>query len=154
MHRFLRPFVALVAALAVGAVIPVVQAPTASAEIYRELGKLCGGSRAIRCGWVNLDSTNNLVRAYGAVWDNTGTGAYVGINVCVAYQNADGSATVVLETCNQVPELGTAVNYHSDTYSCRNGRQYRAYVYWTWNPPGPERETGIFNSAWVSPNVC
>jgi hypothetical protein len=154
VRKSFRLLVALVVALAVGAILPVVHAPTASAEIYRDLGKVCVGTRAIRCAWLHLDSTNNRVRAYGAVWDNTGGSANVGINVCMAYQNADGSATVVLHTCNSVPEIGPAISYHSDTYPCYDGRQYRAHVFWTWDPPGPEHEDGILRSNWVKPNVC
>lgn len=150
MNRLSRILGTAVAALAVAASTLVVLAPSASAEIHRYQGIRCQeGPNATRCAWVNLDSTNNLVRAYGNVADKPG-GADVDVyaRACLQYFDlVDGSTQT--GWCAEARAVDKATASGS-VYYCRNSRMYRAVVHWRW---GGEPEYS-FVSDWVKPNVC
>jgi hypothetical protein len=44
-------------------------APAAQAEIIK-VGERCTGIAAYRCGWMHVDTTNNLVRGYASILTN------------------------------------------------------------------------------------
>jgi hypothetical protein len=59
----------------------------ASASVVT-LGKVCGGVRAVRCAWVNHDTTNNRVRGYGSVRDTTSGADAVRVSVTLLRWNS------------------------------------------------------------------
>jgi len=145
-------FLAPLATLAAVVSMIVLPAPAASAAIYQFQGIACAGSKLIRCGWVNLDSTNNRVRAYARASDTTAGTVTVDVHACLQRLNPGGAAE--MRNCGEYisdPEVAVAI---TDTEGCSNGREYRAYVFWVWDPPGAAVERGQWWSNWVRPNVC
>lgn len=131
----------------------VLHAPPASAAIYEYQGWFCNGTKLVRCGWVNLDSTNNQVRAYGRAWDTTSARVIVDLHVCLQWRTGPG-APAEMGDCGEYISDPEVTNAWNDTTRCYNSRQYRAYVFWVWDPPGAAVERGQHHSSWVAPNVC
>jgi hypothetical protein len=150
VNKLVRMLGTPVVALAIAASTLVVLAPSATAEVIRNQGVVCQeGSNATRCGWVNLDATNNLVRAYGNVADKPGgANADVWLRTCLQYFDlVDGSTQT--GWCAEARGADKA-EARTSTYFCRNSRMYRAVVDWRWgNEPQYK-----FVSNWVKPNVC
>ncbi|WP_129337017.1 hypothetical protein [Cellulomonas endophytica] len=50
--------------------------PASAAVTTAYQGKSCVGSQVLRCAWINYDSTNNRMRAYGEIRDAAGGSNY------------------------------------------------------------------------------
>ena len=83
-----RRGLAVLAALTLSAVL--LPTSPASAAVV-SLGKVCAGTKAVRCAWFNHDTTNHRVRGYGSVRDTTsGT---IGVRVSVTQEAQAGLST-------------------------------------------------------------
>lgn len=125
MRSIVKRLAPAAAVLAAATTVVLVPATSASAEVYEKQGAWCeNGPNVSRCAWVNVDSTNNRVRAYGTLDDHTSGPDRVQVNVCILENGGGRCATTV----------GTdSVTGRSPLISCWNGNSYRAVVYWHWN---------------------
>jgi hypothetical protein len=58
------------------AVVAVLPTPAQAAVVTAHQGKSCAGSEVPRCAWINLDTSNDRMRAYADVRDAAGGGNY------------------------------------------------------------------------------
>lgn len=142
MRKTVKRVVSAVAVLTAATSAAVVPATSASAEVYKNQGFRCQGDKAVRCAWVNVDSTNNRARAYGSLVDRTSSTDYVSITVCLL-ENGGGP-------CNSAHGRDS-VQTHTPLASCENGKEYKAVVHWNWNNG---QGHGTWYSAPLHFNVC
>ena len=111
-----------------------VSAPTSPAEAsVVRLGYHCEGAQAVRCAWVNHDTTNNRVRGYGSLEDKT-SGANDAVRVSVTLMRWNFS----YDRWEGVSSGGPASGYEyvyagSGLVTCGDNQTFRADVVWEWN---------------------
>jgi hypothetical protein len=103
----------------------------ASASVVT-LGKVCEGARAVRCAWVNHDTTNNRVRGYGSVRDTTSGADAVRVSVTLlrwntAYERFEGVSSGGPQSNYDFVQAGTGL------ITCGDGQLFRADAVWEWN---------------------
>lgn len=102
----------------------------ASAQIVT-LGKKCEGARAVRCAWVNLDTTNNRVRGYGSVRDTTsGPDA---VRAYVELYRLGSEGWVFASSSSGYVDGYEFVQNSTGLNTCRPGDRYKARIRWEWN---------------------
>jgi hypothetical protein len=96
------------------------------------LGKHCEGARAVRCAWVNHDTTNNRVRGYGSVRDTTsGTDA---VRVSVTLLRFNTSYERFEAVSSGAPQSNyESVQGYTGLVTCGDGQLFRADAVWEWN---------------------
>ena len=110
-----------------------VLAPTSPAEAtIQRLGYHCEGAQAVRCAWVNHDTTYNRVRGYGSVQDTTSGADAVQVSVTLLRWNSS------YDRWEAVSSGGPASDYEyvqvgSGLVTCGNDQMFRADVVWQWN---------------------
>lgn len=114
-------------------------APPAQAEIIYGVGNRCGGDRAVRCGYINVDTTNNRVRGYAQVTDMTlRTDTYVQISSVRLYRSSNPEGGAWTEVANGGGGVW-AQGFDSDSTglaTCHVGHYYRVDYRWHFKQPG------------------
>jgi hypothetical protein len=102
----------------------------ASASVVT-LGKRCEGARAVRCAWVNHDTTNNRVRGYGSVTDTTsGPDA---VRAYVELYRMGGDGWVIASASSDARSDYDYVQNYTGLVTCRDGDMFKARIRWEWN---------------------
>jgi hypothetical protein len=127
--------VVVVTALLAGSLL--VGAPAARAEI-RLVGYHCGGTEAVRCGWMHHDTTNSRVRGYADIKDRSpGGAAQVGIVSIRLYRGTSPSGPWTEVANGGV--AGWGENYDKDSTGLApvvQGRYYKVDYRWQFRKPG------------------
>jgi hypothetical protein len=114
-------------------------APAAQAEIIYGVGKRCAGDQAVRCGYINVDTTNNRVRGYAQITDTTfRTDTYVQISSVRLYRTSNPDGGTWTEVANGGAS-GWAQEFDNDSTSlatCYVGHYYRVDYRWHFTQPG------------------
>jgi hypothetical protein len=95
------------------------------------LGKKCEGERAVRCAWVNHDTTYNRVRAYGSVQDKTSGPVPVRAYVELYQMGPDG--WVIVRASSDYRSDYDYVQNWTGLFTCRDGDMFKARIRWGWN---------------------
>ena len=103
----------------------------AAAEVVTR-GKHCEGARAVRCAWVNHDTTNNRVRGYGSVRDTTSGTVAVRVSVTLSRWNPSYERWEAVSSGG--PQSGyESVQAGTGLVTCRDNQMFRAEAVWEWN---------------------
>ena len=133
LSRRLLPTLTLSLLLALAAVSP------ADAEIREYQAYRCVGERAYRCGWLNVDTTNNKVRGYASISDlSSGDVGVVQIGTVRLYR-ASSSNGPWTEIASGNTNAGYEELYDQDRTSlgnCYTGEWYKVEYRWYWAEPG------------------
>jgi hypothetical protein len=103
-----------------------------AAATIKKLGYRCEGARAVRCAWVNHDTTNNRVRGYGSVQDTTSGADSVRASVTLSrwnwsYERWEGVSSGASQSDYEFVQASTGL------VTCGDGQMFRAEVVWEWN---------------------
>jgi hypothetical protein len=96
------------------------------------LGKHCEGARAVRCAWVNHDTTNNRVRGYGSVQDTTSGTDAVRVSVTLLRFNTSYERFEAVSSGAQQSNY-ESVQAYTGLVTCGDGQLFRADAVWEWN---------------------
>ena len=96
------------------------------------LGKRCEGVSAVRCAWVNHDTTYNRVRGYGSIQDKTSGTDAVRVSVTLARWNPSYERYETVSSSSQASGYEQA-QAGTGLVTCADGQMFRAEAVWEWN---------------------
>jgi hypothetical protein len=142
-----------VAVVSVLVAVLVLAAASAAEAVVVERGLRCVGLNAFRCGWMNMDTTNNRVRGYADIHDHTlHQDAQVQISKVRLYRtsNPEGGSWTEVAVGGA---SGWAYDYDVDSTglaTCYAGHWYRVDYRWYFRD-GPHEpvQTGVNSSETV-----
>lgn len=113
--------------------------PASAAVITAHQGQDCTGSQVLRCAYVNLDTTNNRVRAYATVRDVAG-GSNYDVGVSTVWIDEYSAGRWVERSFGSLASDGfrtTSDSVSSDLVTCAGGvRSYRVRMEAQWRLAG------------------
>jgi hypothetical protein len=120
-----------------------------AAASVKTLGYHCEGVRAVRCAWVNHDTTNNRVRGYGSVRDTTSGSDAVRVSVTLFRWNSS------YDRFEPVSSGGPQSDYefvqaYTGLVTCGDGQVFRADAVWEWNGT----DAGVVRSGSAVTSYC
>ena len=139
-----------VAVVSVLVAVLVLAAASAAEAVVVGRGLRCVGVNALRCGWVNMDTTNNRVRGYADIKDHTThQNAQVQISSVRLYRTSNPDGGTWFEVQNGGAP-GWAEYYDVDSTglaTCLPGHWYRVDYRWYFrDAPWEPTQTGVNSS--------